>query len=198
MRYSTVVVTMFAGALLVGCSNDSMMSPRRPMTLGFAMSPADGATGVRLDAAVTLTFTARVDQAVVARNLHLISERAIADSMCPDSATMSHPDMTHCMADSAMMRHLDEAHATPGSFSWNTDGTVCTFRPDAMLSPMTRHMIHMGREMMDMLGNPAEGGMMGGHGAGMMSGHMMLHFTTMDTTSGHDGHHGSALDRAHE
>jgi hypothetical protein len=87
-----------------------------------------------------------------------------------------------------MMRHLDTWHATPGRFSWNAPGTVCTFRPDAMMSPTTRYMIHMGRDMMDMLGNPMGGGM-GGHGTGMMAGHMMLHFTTMDTTGGHSGHH---------
>jgi hypothetical protein len=140
--------------------------------------------GVRLDAAVTTTFAGPADRAMVERELHLISERAITRSGCPDSATMSHPDMAHCMADSAMMRHLDAYHAVPGRFGWNAAGTVCTFRPDSMMTPLTRHMIHMGGGMMDMME-----GRMGGHGSGMMSGHMMLHFTTMDGNGGHDGHH---------
>lgn len=188
MRHAIVIAGFLAGALLAGCSNHSpsMMSPASPTLV--SVSPADGATGVRLDEALTLTFSAPVDRDVVQREFHLISEPAIADSACPDSATMSHPDMEHCMADSAMMRHLDERHATSGSFSWNAAGTACTFRPDAWMTPTTRSMIHIGRGVTDMMGGSMDG-TMGGHGSGTMSGDMMLHFTTMDAGSGHDGHH---------
>jgi hypothetical protein len=55
------------------------------------------------------------------------------------------------------------------------------------------YMIHMGAEMVQMMqSRMGEMGMMQGHGTGTMSGDMMYHFTTMDTTrtgGGHDGHH---------
>ena len=184
MRHSIVIALLLTGALVAGCSNDSL-SPARATLV--SVSPADGSTGVRLDAALTLIFSAPVDREVVQRELHLISERAIADSVCPDSATMSHPDMEHCMADPAIMRHLDERHATSGDFSWNATGTACTFQPAAGMDPTTRYMVHSGPGMTDMMGGSMDGmmsgpmdGMMGGHGSGTMSGHMMLHFTTTD------------------
>ncbi len=77
-----------------------------------------------------------------------------------------------------MMSHLDTYHSMLGRFSWNDDGTVCTFQPEEMMSPSTLYMIHMGPEMMDMIGSTRDG--MGGHGSGMMGDHMMLHFTIMD------------------
>ena len=189
MRHTLLIVGVLSGALLAGCSDDSpsMMSPVRTTLVG--VSPPDGATGVRLDGPITLTFSSPVNRAVVQREVHLISEIAIADSVCPDSATMEHPDMEHCMADSAMMRHLDERHATSGTFSWNAAGTECTFQPAEWMTPSTRQMIHMGRELTDMLSGSMDG-MMGGHGSGPMSGNMLLHFTTMDASGGgHDGHH---------
>ncbi len=189
MRPLIVIAMMLAGALLAGCSKDSTR-PTSQAPQGAAlvqMNPADGATGVRLDAAVTLSFSAPVDRAVVERDVHLISERALRDPTCPEAATMSHADMEHCMADSAMMRHLDDYHATPGRFTWNPAGTVATYQPSEWMAPATRHMVHMGPEMTDMMGGM--GGMMDGHGSGSMSRHMMFHFTTMDTTGGHDGHH---------
>lgn len=184
----TLILWLMAGALLAGCSNDHMtsLSPRHATLV--SVSPADGATGVRLDSRITLTFSTPVDREIVQRELHLISESAIADSVCPDSANWSHPDMEHCMADSAMMRHLDEAHATSGSISWNAAGTACTFQPSAWMLPTSGYMIHIGRGVTDMMGGTMQG-MMSGHGAGMMSGDMMLHFATMDTSTGHDGHH---------
>jgi len=190
MRSIVAVAALIAGVLIAGCSKESSMpmSPAAPAMPALSVNPADGATAVRLDAPITLAFGAPVDRAVVERDLRLISEPAISDPSCPDAATMSHPDMIHCMADSAMMRHLDNYHATPGRFSWNAAGTQCEFRPDSMMAPSTRHMIHMGRGMMDMVGGMTGSGMMGGHGSGMMAGHMMLHFMTMDA-GGHDGHH---------
>ena len=189
MRHLMAVTAVLTGVLLAGCSNESSMSMRTtgPSPAALRVSPADGATGVRLDAPVTLTFAVRMDRETVERGMHLISEPAMADPGCPEAATMPHPDMTSWMADSAMMRHLDRYHAMTGHFSWNAAGTVCAFQPDSPMAPSTRYMIHMGPEMMDMLGGSA-GGMMEGHGAGMMSGHMMMHFTTLDAGT-HDGHH---------
>ena len=54
-------------------------------------------------------------------------------------------------------------------------------------------MLRMNREMTKMIEQRMGSmGMMGGHGTGMISGEMMFHFFTMDTTSlgsGHNGHH---------
>jgi hypothetical protein len=146
-----------------------------------------------LDAPVVLTFARPVDRDVVQRNVHLINERAMADSLCPDSAMMPHETMMSVMADSTIMHHMDVVHSTPGRFSWNADSTECYFRPDSLMMPRTQYMIHMGTEMMQMMerrmGNM---GMMDGHGSGMMRNEMVLHFVTMDTTragGGHGGHH---------
>ena len=189
LRRGWTLLLWLAGVLLAGCSSkDAPMSPVAPAPTPLSVSPAEG-SGVRLDAPVILTFLLPVDRAVVQRELRLISERDMTRSGCPDSATMSHPDMAHCMADSTMMGHLDRYHALPGRYAWNAAGTVCSFQPDSMMAPLTRHMIHMGRGMMEMVEGRMGGGPMGGHGSGMMSGHMMLHFTTMDGGGGHDGHH---------
>jgi len=189
MRRAIPVVALLAAVLLTGCSNDSQ-SPTAATPQNLTVSPADGATGVRLDAEVTLTFASPVGRDVVERDFHLISERAMADSTCPESTAMDHGAMADWMADTTMMGHMDVYHSMPGRFSWNGTGTACTFQPDSMMTPVTRYMIHMGREMMDMVEHrTGGGGMMPGHGTGMMTGDMMLHFATMDTADGHAGHH---------
>lgn len=177
MRYSVVFTALLASALVAGCSEDSSS----PLSPGLAtlvrVSPNDGAAGVRPDAAVTLTFSTPVSRDLVQRELHLISEWAISDSMCPDSATMHHPNMDHCMADLEIMHHLDRYHSTPGGFSWNEAGTECSFHPSPQMAPETQHMIHMGPEVTRMAGDTMHG-MMGRHGTG--GGEMMLRFTTSE------------------
>lgn len=193
LKSLAVAVTLTIG--VVGCSKDSSSpsgtTPTPPANL--TVNPADGQANVRLDAAVTFTFARSVDRAVVERTVHLISERAMADSLCPDSSMMSHGGMSNVMMDSSMMRHMGRVHATRGRFTWNGDSTECYFRPDSMMIPRTRYMIHMGPEMMQMMRNRmGDMGMMGGHGIGMMQDDMMLHFATMDTSGtggGHGGHH---------
>lgn len=180
MRRIIVTAVLIALPLATGCTSNNDSVPMAPGEVPVLVSPADGTQGVRLDAVVTLSFSGAVNRDVVERGVHLISERAIADSMCPDPARWSHPDMDHCMADSAMMWHLDADHSTRGRFSWN--GNTCTFRPDSLMSPGTRHMIHMGREMTDMMGHRSGGEMMP-HGSGSMARHEFMHFTTMDTTA---------------
>ena len=185
MRGALLFLVLVFVIALVGCSNDSG-SPVTPTAL--IVSPADGATGVRLDSVVKLTFAGKLDRDVIERGFHVISENALMDMPCPDS-TMQHQPMMDCMDDS-LMAHMDRNHSTHGQFSWDESGTVCTFRPDTMLSPSTRYMMHMDGKMMDMVGMHAGGdGMMQDHGSGMMGGDMVLHFTTMAASGGHDGHH---------
>lgn len=178
---------------VTGCSKDSSSpngtTPTSPANL--TVNPADGQANVRLDAAVTLTFSRSVDRAVVERSVHLISERMMADSLCPDSSMMPHGGMSGVMMDSSMMRHMGQVHATRGRFTWNGDTTECYFRPDSMMTPRTQYMIHMGSAMMQMMrGRMSEMGTMSGHGSGMMQDDMMFHFVTMDTSGTGGGHHG--------
>ena len=144
--------------------------------------PADGATGVRLDAGVDLVFAVAVDRAVVEADLHLFSEPGMADSLCPHEGMMPHGGMPEAMMDAGRMQHMTEFHALSGGLTWSDGGRRCTFQPDAMLAPRTRHMIHLGPAAMDMMERQMGGMTMNGHGSGGMARHMMFHFTTMDTT----------------
>ena len=122
-----------------------------------------------------------------------MSDYSMKDSLCPNPSMGPHGSMVNVMADSMMLRHMDQAHAIPGKFSWNSDNTECWFAPDSMMRPLTQHMIHMGSELMDMLARRmGNTGVMDGHTDGMMRNEMLLHFSTLDTTQaggGHSGHH---------
>lgn len=191
MKHAAIALPLLAG----GCSKETTM-PDQPETLVESflfLNPADGQTSVRLDAPITLTFARSLDRAVVERGFHLIREKDMADSLCPVSSIVDHGSMMSAMADSATMAHIDRNHTTPGRFLWNADSTGCSFTPDSLLSPQTRYMIHMDREMSQMMEQRVGSmGTMDGHGTGIMSGEMMFHFFTIDTTSsggGHSGHH---------
>ena len=177
-----------------GCTKDNHTSMMTGGTTpSLALTPSDGATNVRFDASVTLSFAKPVDQPTTERNLHLFSQKDMNDSDCPMGMMMGQGMMDAAMVDSNMMNHLIGQHNTRGHFQWNGNGTACDFRPDSMMMPKMTYMIHMGREMVQMMQTRmGEMNMMGGHGSGMMSGEMMYHFTTMDTTGtggSHDGHH---------
>ena len=181
IKYVAILIFLLAA----GCSKETAVptSPENTLKEFLALNPTDGETSVRVDAPVVLIFTKQVARAAVERGFHLISERAIADSTCPISQTMGHGNMMSSMIDSSKMRHLDQYHSTKGKFMWNTDSTRCTFQPDSMMTPQTQYMIHMDRGMTQMMEQQRGGmGMMSGHGVGAMSGEMMLHFFTMDTT----------------
>lgn len=170
---------------LAGCSKGSSGVPTGPASPAVLQAnPADGATDVRLDAAVSLDFGVAVDTDAVENGFHLISEADMSDS-CPDPTMPAHGSMNAVMADPAAMAHMDAYHATRGSFSWNETGSVCTFTPDSLMQPQTRYMMHMGRDMMEMMNRM--GGSMGG-GSRMGSGDMALHFRTI-AADDHSGHH---------
>lgn len=191
IKYVAIVIAFLVSA----CSKETIgpTSPQDAMDSFLALYPSDGETSVRLDAPVILTFTKPVDRATVERGFHLVSEKAMADSICPVSQTMGHGNMTDSMVDTSKMHHLNQYHSSRGRFIWNVEGTRCTFEPDSMMTPRTLYMVHMDREMTQMMEQRLGSmGMMGGHGTGFMSGEMMFHYFTMDTTgsgSGHSGHH---------
>jgi hypothetical protein len=189
---------IFTGTLVAfvftGCSKNSTIPTEATADVPqFDLSPSDGAAAVRLDAPIGLWFAKPVDRGVVERGFHLISERAMADSVCPVSRTMSHGNMMDSMADSSKIHHLGQYHTTRGRFSWSSDSTQCFFRPDTMMTSRTQYMIHFNREITQMMERRIGSmGMLGAHGSGMMASEMMFHFTTMDTAqlgSGHDAHH---------
>ena len=178
-----IVALLVLAVATTGCSRQAS-SPTQPLTKVLTSVPADGGTGVRLDAAVTLDFGAAVDRAAVERGVHLLAERDMFTS-CPDASMGSHGTMESVMDDENMLRHMDELHATGGRYSWNAAGTVCTFQPDSLMGPQTRYMVHMRGAMLEMMRQTGVG-MMGGRMN--TSGDMMLHFQTM-TADDHGGHH---------
>jgi hypothetical protein len=197
MLTRTVLLAFLTLFVFIGCSSNKMDTPATPSTSQMEISPSDGTVDVRLDAPITVRFATGIDRAVVEQELHLISEFDLMSGICPDSLMGTHGSMMDAMADSMMMRHLDELHAIGIDFQWDAAGTECTVQPDSMLEPGTRYMIHLGSGISRMMesrmgdmGGTGEMGGMGGHGTGPMGDDMMFHFTTMDTSGGgHLGHH---------
>lgn len=178
-----IVILLVLAVTAVGCSSKTY-TPTQPVSRILTTVPVDNATEVRLDAAVTLDFGTGVDRAVVERGAHLIAESDMF-SVCPDTSMGSHGTTESMMDDAGMLQHMGASHATAGSFSWNAAGTACTFRPESLMQPQTRYMVHMSSEML---------GMMRAAGVSMMDGRMntagdmMLHFRTIPADE-HDGHH---------
>ncbi|MBI5215919.1 MAG: Ig-like domain-containing protein [Ignavibacteriae bacterium] len=195
MKLNFLILALIVVMILVGCSNDDSMTTMNNQPISsLTIAPTDGATNVRLDESITFTFIKPVDKKTTERNIHLVSQFAMADSLCPVNNMMAHGDMNMAMMDSMKMNHLMNQHNSLGRFTWNGDSTQCTFTPDSMMMPNMQYMIHMGQEMMQMMqSRMGNMGMMNNHGTGMTSNDMMYHFRTMDTTQadgGHDSHHG--------
>lgn len=196
--FSTVV-------LIAGCSKDKMEATAPEQAAALSISPSDQAQNVPLDEKIILTFARPVDPKTVEASFQLISRKDMADSTCPQGQNMMHGDMNMAMMDSMKMTHLDQVHSVTGRFSWNSANTQCTFTPDSMMTPNMPYMVHLGKNMMDMMnsmmsgmGNMNGSGMMGGmsgNTSGQLQGHMFMHFTTTEVTnttgtgSGHLGHH---------
>lgn len=202
IAFSIIVILI---SVVVGCQDTTTMMDNQQNS-SLTVSLTDGSTNVRLDAAITFTFGKSIERSIAERNIHLISERDMADSLCPagdsmghgmmDMGMMGHGMMDSTMMDSTMMNHFITRHNTRGKFQWNSNNTQCTFSPDSMLMPNMQYMIHMGREMMQMMESRAgDMNMMSGHGSGMMSNDMMYHFRTMDTTQNGGGGHGDIISK---
>ena len=162
----------FGLLLLAGCTDTT---PTAPASQGFRLTPGNQATGVALDASVTLSFATTVDHATAEQGMHLIAEPRMYD---PDP-TMGDPgSMEQVMMDPDMMQHMDQYHSTPGHFTW--DGTVCTFHPDSLLMSQTRYMVHLSGSMVHMV--PGMGGMRDDYYTNR-GGDMMTHFNTVSASS---------------
>ena len=174
---STRLVLLVLGiGIIVGCSEHST-SPMTPGSVGsLQLAPADGATAVALDAVVTLSFGVSLNRPAIENGFHLVCEADTARG-CP------YPNMHHGGMDSVMwnrhgLAHMVAYHATSGGFSWNGAGTACTFRPDSLLQPGTRYMIHMGPGMLETM---RRGGCAGAPGQATGWGDRMTHFRTGGT-----------------
>lgn len=185
---ATLALLSLLLVLVAGCSQRTASGPTQPAGPAspavLSVTPADGATSVRLDGGVTLDFGAAVDRSSVESGFHLVSEFDMTGS-CPDPSMGSHGSMDEVMADPNMMAHMSEAHETPGSFSWNAAGTACTFMPESQMRSQTRYMMHMSGAMLERMRETGVGMMDGRMTA---AGEMMLHFQTV-TTDDHEGHH---------
>ena len=109
MESRMLVLALWAAALPAGCSNtpDDVMGPSPS---AVTVRPANGETGVRLDAEISLTFAASVDPGTIASGFHLFSARDMADTTCPHPAGMRHGGMREAMDDSTLMRHMMQNH----------------------------------------------------------------------------------------
>ena len=178
-----IVSVLLLAVLATGCSRKPS-SPVQPVTKVIVAAPVDGATNVRLDAAVTLDFATAVDRDAVENGVHLIAEPDMF-SGCPDTTMGSHGTMESVMDDANMLRHMEAVHAMAGSYSWNAAGTACTFQPDTLMRAQTRYMVHLSSAMLERMSRNGVN-MMGGRMN--TAGDMLLHFMTT-TADGHAGHH---------
>lgn len=182
--FKRIAVAILLVAANTSCSKQTS-SPVQPVPATIlTLTPADGATSVRLDAPVSFAFGVAVDPATAERGIHLVSEADMFAS-CPDPGMGAHGSMEAIMNDPTMLAHMDSLHSVRGSFEWDPAGKTCTFYPDSLMRGQTRYMVHMSRQMLDMMGR-----MGSGMGSGPMtgSGDMVTHFTTM-TADDHSGHH---------
>ena len=171
LRSLLLLSLALAGA---GCS---MGSSSHMASTGAVLrvTPADGASGVRLDASVSVDLGVPVDRGVVEDGLHLIAESEITGT-CADPAYGRHGGMDSVMANPDMLRHMDARHAMAGRYHWNAGGTTCTFTPDSLMRPQSRYMVHMGGSLVQMMQHKG-GSMMGG--TMNRAGDRMVHFQTM-------------------
>ncbi|MBI2420232.1 MAG: Ig-like domain-containing protein [Ignavibacteriales bacterium] len=177
---------------VTGCKKQST-TPTEVSTVpatNISLVPVDNQTSVQLNQGIIVDFAKSVDVSVVENNFHLISQKDMADSTCPIGAMMNHTDMAMAMMDSMKMRHLDSIHSTKGKMVWSNNNKTLTFTPESLMQPKMQYMVHIGKQVMQMMQTV---GNMSGHSNAQMMDDMMIHFTTMDTTSttggGHLGHH---------
>lgn len=188
----TTFLILLTALFIAGCNtqNDSMMTNQSEQT--FSMYPADNQTEVSVSDVIILSFSKKMDREVVEKNFHLMNKQALIDSLCPNRGTMqNHGTMEMVMNNSAMMTHLDSVHSISGSFFWSSDSTKCTFKPDFLMAPGTKYMVHLNTPMVEMMEQRmGEMGMMGRQGMSGMK-DMMFHFTTKNSGSSgdHSTHH---------
>ena len=170
------LMMLIAAGLFWGCNTKTPTDPGNDLQSLMTVTPADGATSVDRNVGIGLSFVIAPERLLVTSGVHLISSYAL-DSL-HGMGMMGHMTMTDAMADSAVMRYLDEYHSTPGKITWSDDDRQCVFQPDSTLTPNTEYMIHFDQTMISMMDQRADSmGMMMQFGQGTGNG-TMVHFTT--------------------
>lgn len=171
----SLAIILISTAFFAGCSNMTDNNSVNTDAGNFlTISPADNSQNIGINDAVTIQFAAQVDKRTVETNFVLISQKDIADSLCPMGKMMGHSDMMKDMMDTTMMNHLKMMHCTKGTFNWNSDSTKCTFKSDSSLKANCDYMMYIDSDMMNHMKNMmSKNGMMSG-GMGMMNGGMNM------------------------
>lgn len=156
-----------------GCDQSNSVSPKEQIS--FQVNPPDGAENVDASSQIIIEFSKPVDRAIVERSFHLISERDMADSLCPVSKDMNHRMMNPTSMSQHTMMHLIAQHQSHGTFSWNDSKTRCIFKSNSSLTRNTLYMMDMGKEMMQIMNGS---GMKNCNCPGMESSDVLFHFRT--------------------
>lgn len=168
----SLAVLLISFTIFAGCSNNST----NPAVGDYlTITPTDNSQNIGVNDAVTLQFASSVNAKTIEANFVLISQKDIADSLCPVSKTMGHSDMNKDMMDTTMMNHLKITHHTKGTFKWNADFTKCEFKSDSALKPNCDYMMYIDSDMMNHMKNMmnnsmSNGGMNMGGNMNMMNG----------------------------
>ncbi|MBX3043148.1 MAG: Ig-like domain-containing protein [Candidatus Kapabacteria bacterium] len=172
----SLALMLISTAFFAGCSNMTDNNSGNTDAGNFlTISPADNTQNIGINDAVTIQFAAPVDTKTIEANFVLISQKDIADSLCPVSKNMGHSDMMKDMMDTTMMNHLKMTHHTKGTFKWNSNKTMCEFKSDSALSHNTDYMMYIHSDMMNHMKNMmnnsmSNGGMNMGGNMNMMNG----------------------------
>lgn len=179
MKYLLIVTVASVFTLFTaGCSKE-MATSAEQSSQSFTLSPADNQTGVSTSSSVVLSLDKKIDPGTVRTNFHVISESSFDDPQMPGHSMMNHMTMMSAMDDESVMEYMDSVHSLSGTFSWNSDSTVCTFDPDSMFAAGTQYMIHFDQPMVNMMEEEMGpmNGMMGTNGSAYRTG-MAFQFTT--------------------
>ncbi|MFA6540533.1 MAG: Ig-like domain-containing protein [Bacteroidota bacterium] len=187
-----ILIPIAAILLFFGCKKEDMAGVNTPASASLTISPADNQSGVSAAADIVVTFERKIDPGAVQNNFHLISAESLADSMMPGNTMMGHMSMMSAMGNRSAMNYLDSVHSLHGSFTWNTDSTICTFDPDSLFHATTQYMIHFDQPMVDMMEQRMGSmEMMGYNGSSTETG-LAFHFTTETgamPNGSHEMHH---------
>lgn len=172
--WAGVIVIIFVGLALVGCSNDDdnkIVNTGSDTVAIESIYPADGSTNVSTTASIAIKFSGPVDTASVINNLFLSGGQSMQiwrDSLDHYGGfTMMNMGM-----ESHMMSWMDSIQ-TPGDMHWNSTLDSCEFMPDSSLMNNTEYLCLLNESAMQ--GN--HGSIMGGANHGD-DGFHMFGFTT--------------------
>lgn len=183
LNLALIVATLLT-TTTIGCNKSNRMINGSPIQPLIRVNPPDEATDVRLDASISLQFAVPMDTGLFRQRFHLMP--AMAMMACLDSLRSM-----HSLIDSTRMWQMMDSLSRPGHFNWNARRDSCVFRPDSLLQPNMRYMMHFGKEMMpggSMDNRMMAGSLIGRHEMPRMTNDFETHFSTLSTDE-HNSHH---------